>query len=116
MGKAVAQHTAKEWLCRRRKATERTSTLAELAAAELTSPLRRSKLDNALDAIGVQAAEQLGPLLAAEFGALPENEIAAAVDALSATDLSDDALFAAADHHGARGVGDRLRPPDPDPG
>jgi hypothetical protein len=81
VGKAVAQHAGKEWLRRRRNAAERNSTLAELAAAELNSPLRRSKLDNALEAIGFQAAEHLEPLLAAEFGALPENEFAAAVAA-----------------------------------
>jgi hypothetical protein len=99
VGKAVAQHAAKEWLRRRHNANERTSTLAELAAKELTSPLKRGKLDNALEGIGYRAAEQLEPLLATEFRGLADNDIAAAVDtaisALRETDLSDDAIFAA---------------------
>ncbi len=99
VGKAVAQHAAKEWLRRRRNATERAATLAELAASELTSPLKRGKLDNALEGIGYRAAEQLEPLLATEFRGLSGNNITAAVglaiEALRETDLSDDAIFAA---------------------
>ncbi|RSM90755.1 NACHT domain-containing protein [Kibdelosporangium aridum] len=99
VGQAVAQHAAREWLRRRRAAGERASSLAELAAAELSSPLSRGKLANALESIGLGAAEQLESFLAVEFRDLPDNEVAAAasaaVDALQATDLSDEALFAA---------------------
>jgi hypothetical protein len=93
----VVQLAAKEWLSRRRKSKERTSTLAELAAAELSGPVQRGKLENALNGIGYQAAEQLEQLLCTRFGALPENEVTAAidavVDALRDTDLSDEALL-----------------------
>ncbi|MFC0104792.1 NACHT domain-containing protein [Kibdelosporangium aridum] len=99
VGQAVAQHAAREWLRRRRAAGERASSLAELAAAELSSPLSRGKLANALESIGLGAAEQLESFLAVEFRDLPDNEVAAAasaaVEALQATDLSDEALFAA---------------------
>ena len=95
----MAQHAAKEWLRRRRNAAERSATLAELAATELNSPLKRGKFENLLEGIGYRAGEQLVPLLAAEFRSLPPNESAAAidaaVDALQAADLSDDAIFAA---------------------
>ncbi|HEV2783231.1 MAG TPA: NACHT domain-containing protein [Actinophytocola sp.] len=90
--------------------------MAELAAAELSSPLRRAKLDHALEGIGYQAAEQLEPFLAGEFGALRDNEIAAAVDAavdaLRATDLSDQALFAADADPEALARGIRRQLPD----
>lgn len=93
----MVQHAAKEWLNRRRKSKERTATLADLAAAELASPLQRGKLENALNGIGYQAAEQLEPLLTTRFTALPANEVTAAieavVDALRETDLSDEALL-----------------------
>ncbi|HEY3610793.1 MAG TPA: hypothetical protein VGL06_25070, partial [Pseudonocardiaceae bacterium] len=61
--------------------------------------MQRNKLDLVLADIAHQIAEQLDPLLAARAGHLPPNEITAALDAvadaLQATDLSDDALYAA---------------------
>lgn len=52
-----------------------------------------------MDRIGVQVAEQLVPVLATRFGALPDNEIEAAVlavvDVLADADLSDQAFLAA---------------------
>lgn len=78
---------------------ERTASLAELAAAELASPLQRGKLNLVLEDIGYRMAEQLHPALRTRVNELPDNEVMAALDAVAATlgkaDLSDNALFAA---------------------
>lgn len=99
VGQAVAQLAAKEWLNRRRKKQERTASLAELAAAELSSPVQRGTLENALNGIGYRAAGELESLLGVRFDGLPEHEVTAAidavVDALRETDLSDETLLAA---------------------
>ncbi len=95
----MAKYGATTWLQRRRAKKVRAASLAELAAAELTSPLQRNKLTNLVDRIGNQVAEQLAPVLAARFGSLPENEveaaIAAVVDVLADADLSDQGFLAA---------------------
>ncbi|GAA1266723.1 NACHT domain-containing protein [Saccharothrix xinjiangensis] len=85
---------------RRRKTTfERTASLAELAQAELKGPLRQRKLENLVERIGNQVAEQLAPVIAQRFADLPEHEAEAAVqavvDVLEEVDLSDRALLAA---------------------
>ncbi|MEU4443923.1 NACHT domain-containing protein [Actinosynnema sp. NPDC050801] len=99
LGGAVAQHAAKSWLERRRKSGDRTASLAALAAQELSSLRQRARLDHLIEGIGHQVGDQLEPLLAAKFAALPEHEITAAldavVDALGSLDLSDEALLAA---------------------
>jgi hypothetical protein len=98
-GRAAAHHAAAAWLRKRRREHDRTTDLATLAAEELTSPLQRNRLDLVLGNIAHQVAEELDPLLAARIGRLPDHEVAAALDAVSdallATDLSDDALYAA---------------------
>jgi hypothetical protein len=97
IGQAVAQRAAKSWLERRRKASERTSTLAELAAQELSSVRQRARLEHLVEGIGHQISDQLEPLLEAKFAALPDNEVKAAlnavVDTLGAVDLSDEAIL-----------------------
>ncbi|NUT93412.1 MAG: NACHT domain-containing protein [Saccharothrix sp.] len=99
IGQAVAQRAAKAWLERRRKNHERTSSLARLAAEELSSTRHRARLEHLVEGIGHQVGDQLEPLLAAKFADLPEHEVAAALaavtDALADLDLSDDALLAA---------------------
>ncbi|MEU9691610.1 NACHT domain-containing protein [Amycolatopsis japonica] len=98
LGGSIATHAAKSWLQRRRKKTERESSLAELAADELKGPLEKRKLENLVETIGLQVAEELKPVLAARFSTLPENEIEAAFlaveDTLGKVDLSDEALLA----------------------
>ncbi|WP_410576868.1 NACHT domain-containing protein [Amycolatopsis sp. lyj-108] len=98
LGGSIATHAAKSWLQRRRKKTERESSLAELATDELKGPLEKRKLENLVETIGLQVAEELKPVLAARFSALPENEITAAFlaveDTLGKVDLSDEALLA----------------------
>jgi NACHT domain len=98
IGKAAAQHAAAAWLRRRQHKHDRTTSLADLAAAELANPLQRNRLDLVLANIAQRVAEELDPLLADRIGQLSANEVTAALDAvadsLRATDLSDDALFA----------------------
>ncbi|RSM62941.1 ATP-binding protein [Amycolatopsis sp. WAC 01376] len=98
LGGSIATHAAKSWLQRRRKKTERESSLAELATDELKGPLEKRKLENLVETIGLQVAEELKPVLAARFSTLPENEITAAFlaveDTLGKVDLSDEALLA----------------------
>ncbi|MGH3761729.1 NACHT domain-containing protein [Actinophytocola sp.] len=99
LGGAVASHGARSWLQRRRARFERTASLAELAEVELKSPLQRRKLENLVERIGHQVAEQLAPVLGQRFGSLPDNEVSAAivavVDVLREADLSDEALLTA---------------------
>ncbi|RSN65538.1 ATP-binding protein [Amycolatopsis sp. WAC 04182] len=98
LGGSIATHAAKSWLRRRRNKTERESSLAELAADELKGPLEKRKLENLVETIGLQVAEELKPVLTARFSTLPENEITAAFlaveDTLGKVDLSDEALLA----------------------
>lgn len=99
LGTAIATQGAKSWLQRKQDRTRRESSIAELAAAELTGPLQLRKLDNLVERIGFQVAEQLEPVLHGRFGELPPNEIEAAAlavtDTLAEADLSDAALLAA---------------------
>lgn len=99
LGTSVATHAAKFWLQRRRTQFERGASLAELAQAELKSPLQKRKLENLVDRIGQQIAEQLAPVLEHRYGDLPNHEaeaaILAVVDVLADVDLSDKALLSA---------------------
>ncbi|MEV4055402.1 NACHT domain-containing protein [Amycolatopsis sp. NPDC049688] len=99
LGGRIASAAAKSWLQRRKAGVERSADLADLAAAELKGPLERAKLENLVQHIGMQVAEQLEPVLADRFSTLPPHEIEAAFlaveDALSKADLSDEALLAA---------------------
>ncbi|MCP3803240.1 NACHT domain-containing protein [Allokutzneria sp. A3M-2-11 16] len=99
LGTKVATHAAKSWLQRRKARFERGASLAELAQAELKGVLQRRKLENLVDRIGQQVAEQLAPVLEQRFSDLPANEAEAAVlavvDVLEDVDLSDSALLSA---------------------
>lgn len=98
LGSTIASHAAKAWLGRRKSTFERTASLAELAQAELKGPLQQRKLENLVERIGNQVAEQLAPVIAQRFADLPEHEAEAAVqavvDVLGEVDLSDEALLA----------------------
>ncbi|MEU5260803.1 NACHT domain-containing protein [Amycolatopsis sp. NPDC021455] len=99
LGGQIASSAAKSWLQRRKAGFERSADLIELAAGELKGPLERRKLENLVQAIGTQVAEQLEQVLADRFSTLPQNEIDAAFlaveDAVGKADLSDEALLAA---------------------
>jgi Leucine-rich repeat (LRR) protein len=98
LGGSIASYAAKSWLQRRRNKVERESSLAELSADELKGPLERRKLENLVEMIGLQVAEELKPVLSDRYSSLPENEITAAFlaveDTLGKVDLSDRALLA----------------------
>ncbi|MFI5587698.1 NACHT domain-containing protein [Amycolatopsis sp. NPDC051758] len=98
LGGQIASYAAKSWLSRRKAASERSDDLAGLAAGELKGPLERRKLENLVQNIGTQVAEQLEQVLADRFATLPQNEIDAAFlaveDALTRADLSDEAFLA----------------------
>ncbi|WP_086839899.1 NACHT domain-containing protein [Amycolatopsis kentuckyensis] len=99
LGGQIASAAAKSWLQRRKAGVARSADLVDLAAGELKGPLERAKLENLVQHIGMQVAEQLEPVLADRFSTLPPHEIEAAFlaveDALTKADLSDEALLAA---------------------
>ncbi|MBM7769969.1 energy-coupling factor transporter ATP-binding protein EcfA2 [Actinokineospora baliensis] len=59
--------------------------------------MQRSKVTRLVDSIGQYAAEQLAPVVQARFGHLPDNEVEAAIlavtDVLDDADLTDEVLF-----------------------
>ncbi|MEV4145008.1 NACHT domain-containing protein [Amycolatopsis sp. NPDC049691] len=99
LGGQIASSAAKSWLSRRKAGVARSADLVDLAAGELKGPLERRKLENLVQNIGTQVAEQLEQVLADRFSTLPQNEIDAAFlaveDALTKADLSDEALLSA---------------------
>ncbi|MFJ9780463.1 NACHT domain-containing protein [Amycolatopsis sp. NPDC101161] len=99
LGGQIASTAAKSWLQRRKASVARSADLVDLAAGELKGPLERRKLENLVQNIGMQVAEQLEQVLADRFSTLPQNEIDAAFlaveDALTKADLSDEALLSA---------------------
>ncbi|MEJ2852503.1 MULTISPECIES: NACHT domain-containing protein [unclassified Saccharothrix] len=99
LGSTIATHAAKYWLQRRKATFERGASLAELAQVELKGLLQQRKLENLVDRIGQQVAEQLAPVLEQRFSDVPDNEAEAALrgvaDVLEDVDLSDKALLAA---------------------
>ncbi|GAB2858754.1 NACHT domain-containing protein [Lentzea nigeriaca] len=92
LGQSVAMRAATEWLASH--TDERTLSLADLAARQLSKPTQRAKLDTLIQHIGHQVTEQLEPVLER----FPEDEIAASLAAvevaLESVDLSDSALLA----------------------
>ncbi|MFI9810831.1 NACHT domain-containing protein [Saccharothrix variisporea] len=98
LGSTIATHAAKYWLQRRKATYERSASLAELAQAELKGLVQRRKLENLVERIGHQVAEQLAPVLEQRFSDVPDHEAEAAILAvvyvLEDVDLSDRALLA----------------------
>lgn len=98
LGGTIATHAAKYWLQRRKATFERSASLAELAQSELKGLVQRRKLENLVERIGHQVAEQLAPVLEQRFPDVPDNEAEAALqgvaDVLDDVDLSDKALLA----------------------
>ncbi|MET8759621.1 NACHT domain-containing protein [Lentzea sp. NPDC004782] len=94
LGQTIATRAATAWLAGRDKEKARTSSLTELAAAQLAKPLQQAKLKTLVESIGHTVAEQLEPVLQR----CPEDEIdaslAAVEVALQSIDLSDEALLA----------------------
>ncbi|MEU3646370.1 NACHT domain-containing protein [Lentzea sp. NPDC034063] len=92
LGQSVALRAAKEWLAS--NTDERTASLTELAAAELSRPTQRAKLDTLIQHIGHQVAEQLETALERYSGDDIASSLSAVEEAMSSIDLSDSALLA----------------------
>ncbi|MFD4639573.1 NACHT domain-containing protein [Lentzea sp. NPDC058436] len=105
LGQSVAMRAATEWLAT--NTDDRTASLAEIAAAELSRPTQRAKLDTLIHHIGLQVTEQLESALER----FSDNDIAASLTAvevaLSSVDLSDAALLA--DNADPEGLAQRVR-------
>jgi hypothetical protein len=95
---SVVTPAVKRWLGRRREQRERETSLIELIGSGITDDLgvrrARRRLDDIIDTV----YERLQPLVRHRVQALPDNEVAVALDAvadtLRAADLSDAAVFA----------------------
>ncbi|MET9227408.1 NACHT domain-containing protein [Lentzea sp. NPDC003310] len=92
LGQSVALRAATEWLASH--TDERSLSLTELAAAELSKPTQQAKLKTLVEHIGHQVTEQLESAL----DRFSDNDIASSLtaveEALSYVDLSDAALLA----------------------
>ena len=81
LGQAIATTAARAWLTKRRKDRDRTASLADLAAEELTKPHQRARLDTLVQSIGHQVTDALEPVLE-RCASLPQHEIKAAFEAV----------------------------------
>jgi hypothetical protein len=99
IGRQIVRHAVTAWLDVRREQSQRGRDLVDLLAVAVVDRFHRRDLARQFEQIGDEAARRLQPLYSVEFGELPENERAAAldavVDALTGADLSDRGLFAA---------------------
>ncbi|MEV6238069.1 NACHT domain-containing protein [Lentzea sp. NPDC051838] len=94
LGQSVAVRAATAWLAGRANERARTLSLADLAAAELSKPTQRAKLDTLVQHIGHQVTEQLEPVLERFAADEVDASLAAVEVALESVDLSDEALLA----------------------
>nr|WP_042185720.1 NACHT domain-containing protein [Kibdelosporangium sp. MJ126-NF4]CEL16844.1 putative large ATP-binding protein [Kibdelosporangium sp. MJ126-NF4]CTQ91928.1 putative large ATP-binding protein [Kibdelosporangium sp. MJ126-NF4] len=102
VGRQVATHATRTWLGHRTKSLERQSSLADLLATGVTDQFARRKLARQLEDIGDQVAQRITPL-AGEFPGLPDNEKAAALEAVvSSLSSLDDSLLFGVDLDGVR--------------
>ena len=96
---SVVTKAGKLWLGRRREQRERETSLIELIGAGITDDLGLRRAARRQEDIVDTVYERLQPLIRRRDGRLPDNEIAATLnavaDTLDAADLSDEALFAA---------------------
>ncbi|WP_247675481.1 NACHT domain-containing NTPase [Micromonospora sp. M51] len=95
---SVVTPAVKRWLGRRRERRERETPLIELIGSGITDDLGLRRAGRRLDDIVDTVYERLQPLVRRREPALPDNEIAAALNAVADTlrdaDLSDAAVFA----------------------
>jgi hypothetical protein len=94
---SVVTPTVKRWLGRRREQRERETPLIELIGSGIIDDLGARRAERRLADIVDTVYERLQPLVRRHDQALPDNEVAAALDAvadtLQAADLSDAAVF-----------------------
>lgn len=97
LGAVVARSACKLWLEDRQPTAEATSELVDRFAGRVSSQFEQRKLGRLFDDFADIAARRVASLLAAEFGAVPENEREAAVrtvaDTFAIAPLTDEALF-----------------------
>lgn len=95
---SVVTPVVRRWLGRRCGQRERETSLIELIGSGITDDLGVRRAGRRVDDIVDTVYERLQPLVRRREQALPDNEIAAALDAvadtLRAADLSDAAVFA----------------------
>ncbi len=95
---SVVTPAVKRWLGRHREQRERETPLIELIGSGITDDLGLRRAGRRLDDIVDTVYERLQPLVRRREPALPDNEIAAALNAVADTlrdaDLSDAAVFA----------------------
>ncbi|OXM46443.1 hypothetical protein CFP71_36915 [Amycolatopsis thailandensis] len=99
IGGSIATACGKLWLAERKRKAERELGLAELAQARGLGLLPQQRLQKQLKELTETIAKKLSVAVATEFPRLPDNERAAAIDAVVKTldmaDLSDSALLRA---------------------
>ncbi|WP_051399480.1 NACHT domain-containing protein [Haloechinothrix halophila] len=99
VGSEVVKHVVHRWFDLRRAEHARNAELTDLLELSISDIRTRRKLARQLEDIVDQVADKLEPLYEQEFREVPENEraaaLAAVVEVLQVTDLSDKALFAA---------------------
>ncbi|MEU8020992.1 NACHT domain-containing protein [Micromonospora haikouensis] len=95
---SVVTPAVRRWLGNRRAQRERNTSLIELIGSGIADDLGVRRAGRRLDDIVDTVFERLQPLVRRGEQALPDNEVAAALDAVSdtlrAADLSDAAVFA----------------------
>ncbi|MEU8235036.1 hypothetical protein AB0C12_36045 [Actinoplanes sp. NPDC048967] len=94
---SVVTPVVKRWLGRRHDRREREAPLIELIGAGVTDDLGMRRAGRRLDDIVDTVYERLRPMVRGRNHALPDNEVAAVLDAVAETlrtaDLSDPALL-----------------------
>src|ERR1700742_4587576 len=98
IGKQIVTHAVGTWLGARRERDQRGAELIDLVRIGIRDHFSQRRLLRQLEELADQIAERLRPVYEHDFRDLPENERAAALqavaDALQAADLTDDTLFA----------------------
>jgi hypothetical protein len=98
VGTRVVTHAVGTWLGARRERAQRGAELVDLVRIGVRDHFVQRKLLRQLEELADEIAERLRPVYEHDFRGVPENERAAALqavaDALLAADLTDDTLFA----------------------
>jgi len=98
VGRQVVTHAVRTWLGARRERDQRGNELIDLVRLSVRDHFQQRRLVRQLEDLADQIGERLRPVYEHDFRGVPENERAAAlqavVDALEAADLTDATLFA----------------------
>lgn len=98
LGKAVATYAATQWLAARRNRADSSRSLSDLVAVSFPDRLLRRKVELQFESVAADIAARVERLFEADGTAIPEHELAAALDAVATTfgpaAFSDETLFA----------------------